>query len=134
MTKACPYCAETIQEAAVVCRFCNTNLQTGETRPAPDMPPVYGRAQVSEAGIDPAMKFVLPVGRSAMSIAAGYLGLFSVILCIAPIALVVSLLAIQQLKRDPTLLGWGRAIFGLVMGSLGTLFLIVVAVMIAMGK
>jgi hypothetical protein len=25
-TKVCPYCAETIKEAAIVCRFCNREL------------------------------------------------------------------------------------------------------------
>jgi heme A synthase len=134
VTKSCPYCAETIQEAAVVCRFCRTNLQTGETVSAPDAAPSYGRPQVQATEVDPAMRFVLPVGRSALSIAAGYLGLCSLIACIAPVAVVVSIMAIRELKRNPELLGWGRAIFGLVMGSIGTIILILFGVAVAMGK
>jgi hypothetical protein len=29
-TKECPYCAETIKKAAKICRFCKTDLSTGE--------------------------------------------------------------------------------------------------------
>jgi len=68
---------------------------------------------------------VLPVGRSGISIVAGYLGLFSLCVLPAPIALIVSLFAIRDLKQNPKLLGWGRAIFGLVMGILGTAALII---------
>lgn len=30
-TKECPYCAETIKKNAVVCRFCQSDLSTGQT-------------------------------------------------------------------------------------------------------
>jgi len=69
---------------------------------------------------DPAMRILLPVGRSGWAIAAGYLGLFSVLLIFAPFALVCGILALFDLKRNPKKCGKGRAIFGIVMGVLGT--------------
>lgn len=67
---------------------------------------------------------LLPVGRSGWAIAAGYLGLFSLIILPAPIALIVSIVAIRDIRQSRTWdhpkHGMGRAIFGLVMGILGT--------------
>ena len=74
------------------------------------------------------MRLLLPVGRSALSIIAGYLGLFSLLVVPAPIALVVSILAIRDLKKHPELHGMGRAVFGLILGILGTLFLVAMTV------
>ena len=70
---------------------------------------------------DLAMRWVLPVGTSGWAIAAGYLGLFSLICFPAPLALLCSLMAIRDLRRNPRLSGWGRAILGLVLGTLGSL-------------
>ena len=72
---------------------------------------------------EPAMRWILPVGQSLWSIAAGYLGLFSLLCFPAPLALVCGIIAIWHLRKNPRLSGWGRAIFGLVMGILGTLLL-----------
>ena len=75
-------------------------------------------------GDDAGIRMLLPVGRSGLAIAAGYLGLFSLIILPAPIALIVSVLAIRDIRNhrdDPhPKHGMGRAIFGLVMGLLGT--------------
>jgi Domain of unknown function (DUF4190) len=65
------------------------------------------------------------VGRSGLAIAAGYLGLFSLVGVFAPISVVVSILALRDLKKRPTLLGRGRAIFGLVMGILFTALMVI---------
>ncbi|HVC96421.1 MAG TPA: DUF4190 domain-containing protein [Pirellulales bacterium] len=66
------------------------------------------------------MRFILPVGRSLWAIAAGYFGLFSFIVLPAPIALILGTVAIWDIKKHPEKHGMGRAIFGLVMGILGT--------------
>lgn len=79
-------------------------------------------------GDNAGVRMLLPVGRSGWAIAAGYLGLFSVLGCVAPFALVVSIIAIRDIKAHPDRRGMGRAVFGLVMGILGTIFLMVAVV------
>jgi len=77
-------------------------------------------APPAKLGDDPAMRWVLPVGRSGWAIAAGYLALFSVLLLPAPFALATGIVAIVVIKRDPSKHGMGRAVFGVVMGALGS--------------
>jgi hypothetical protein len=84
-------------------------------------PPSY--APQKPIGEDAGMRMLLPVGRSVWAIAAGYLGLLSVLGCFGPIAVIVSLIAIRDIKTHPDRHGMGRAVFGLVMGILGTLLL-----------
>jgi hypothetical protein len=112
--------------------------------PPPSAPPGYGQGypqypqgypqqaaplgymspqQPASAGDDAGLRWLVPVGRSIWAIAAGYLGLFSFIIFPAPLALIVSVVAVARLKRNPQLHGWGRAIFGLIMGILGTIVL-----------
>lgn len=67
-------------------------------------------------GDDPALRMLLPVGRTVLSIIAGYLGLFAVLLVPAPLALIVGIAAIVDIARHPGKRGLGRAIFGAVMG------------------
>lgn len=68
------------------------------------------------------MRILLPVGRSGWAIAAGYAGLFSVILIGAPFALIFGLLAVRDIRKSRATgrpkYGMGRAVFGIVMGSL----------------
>jgi ABC-type nitrate/sulfonate/bicarbonate transport system permease component len=67
---------------------------------------------------------LLPVGRSGWAIAAGYVGLVSVLLVPAPLAIILSIIAVRSIKKSKTTdhpkHGMGRAIFGLVMGILFT--------------
>jgi hypothetical protein len=83
-------------------------------------------------GDDAGMRALLPVGRTALSIVAGYLGLVCLVFFfLGPIALLVGILAVRDLKRQPGMHGMGRAIFGIVMGSLGTaVLLLLIAVKI----
>ena len=84
---------------------------------------------------DPAMRFVLPVHTSGLSIAAGYVGLISVLCFPAPIALILGILALRHLKRNPKLYGHGRAIFAIVMGVIFTIPLVIgMVAMIAKNK
>lgn len=76
-------------------------------------------------GDDPAIRMLLPVGRSGWAIAAGYFGLFSVLCFPAPISVILGAIAMVHLRRNPKLHGMGRAIFGLVMGVLGCIPLLI---------
>jgi sugar phosphate permease len=78
----------------------------------------------SELADDPVARALFPVRRSGWAIAAGYLGLFSLLFAPAPLAVVVSLVAIWHLRRNPDKHGMGRAVFGLVMGLLGSAALV----------
>ena len=65
-------------------------------------------------------RFIVPGGRPASAIAAGYLGLFSLLPFFGIFAIIVSLVAFRDLKQNPQLHGRGRAWFGLVMGIVTT--------------
>lgn len=75
------------------------------------------------------MRMLVPIGRSGWAIAAGYLGLLSVLLLPAPVAIAVSLVAIGDVRKSRSApkprRGMGRAVFGLIMGLLGTIALLV---------
>ena len=85
--------------------------------------PPTGYGAPDPLGQNAGMRMLLPVGRSGWAIAAGYLGLLSFILLPAPLALIISIIAILDIKKHPDRHGMGRAIFGLVMGILGTIAL-----------
>jgi hypothetical protein len=59
-------------------------------------------------------RWLLPVGRSGLAIATGYLGLLSFIPFVGYLAIVLAILAILDLRRHREKSGWGRVIFGLV--------------------
>jgi hypothetical protein len=86
--------------------------------------PPGGGAGFKPLGDDAGIRMLLPVGRSFWAIAAGYAGLFAVLFIPAPIALILGIVAIRDIRRHKEKHGMGRAIFGLVMGLLFTLALV----------
>ncbi|MGB7156811.1 MAG: DUF4190 domain-containing protein, partial [Tepidisphaeraceae bacterium] len=70
-------------------------------------------------GQDLGMRVLLPVGRSGWAIAAGYAGLLSPLIIFAPLAILFGILAIRDMRKHPDRHGMGRAIFALVMGTIG---------------
>jgi hypothetical protein len=112
------------------------DLWAGGPPPPPPLPPMqyYGAgpyAAPPPMGNDAGMRMLLPVGRSGWAIAAGYLGLFSVLMIPAPFALLCAIMGIRSIRRDKNVHGMGRAIFGLIMGLVGTIGLIVMLVAMA---
>lgn len=84
---------------------------------------------------DPAMRWVIPVGQSVWSIASGYLGLLSLGLCfLGPFAVLTGVIAIVELRKNPRLSGWGRAIVGIILGSLGSIGLVLMIIALAAGS
>src|SRR5262245_26110222 len=106
---ACPLCGELIPVEAVDCPHCGSHLGEG------------GRME-GEAGTEPALSWLIPIGRSGWAIAAGYLALFSILPFIGlPFglgAVITGVLAVRSIRLHPKLTGLGRAWFGIIMGGL----------------
>tara|TARA_B100000482_G_scaffold23293_1_gene15233 strand:- start:168 stop:467 length:300 start_codon:yes stop_codon:yes gene_type:complete len=87
-------------------------------------PPVINKKSKNASESDAAMRILLPVNRSGYSIAAGYLGLISILLIPAPFALLFGFLGIRDIKNNDEKHGMGRAIFGIVMGAIFSILLL----------
>ena len=111
-------CAESIEESAAICPYCGSAIAGA---PAPQQ-------ATNDIGQDAGVRMLLPVGRSMWAILAGYFGLFSLICFPAPIAIVLGAIAIWDIRKHPERHGMGRAIFGLVMGIVGTLIMIIMII------
>jgi len=81
--------------------------------------PAYAPDESDEERPELAMRMLIPVDRSALSIIAGYCGLFSVLCFPAPFALILGILAIVDIKKsNGKKHGLGRAWFAVIMGAL----------------
>jgi len=84
---------------------------------------------------DPAMRWILPLGQSVWSIISGYSGLLSLATCfLGPITVITGVIGIFELRRNPRLSGWGRAIIGITLGTLGSIgFVVMIIALVASG-
>lgn len=105
----CRNCGFKMPDKAVICVRCGTAVA---------QKPV---AMASKQD-DTVIRLLIPVGRSTMSIIAGYLGLLSIIPPLGLFALIVGVLAIRDLKKHPEKKGLRRAWFGTIIGGIMTLF------------
>ena len=110
----CPKCGAQNDDNAFRCISCGVVIQAIPIQPQP-----------SAIDDSPGMRMILPVGRSGLAIAAGYAGLFSILLFPAPIALLLGILAILDIRRNPEKHGMGRAVFALIMGGIFSVLLLV---------
>lgn len=81
---------------------------------------------------DPALNMLVPLNTSALAIAAGYVGLISVLCVPAPLALLLGVLALVHLKKNPKLDGKVRAVFAVVMGSVFSVVLVLALIGLAL--
>ena len=104
---ACPRCGAPNADDASACANCGL-----ARAPAPPV----GRARP-----DAAIAALIPIGRSGLAIAAGYVGLFALVLVVlGPVSLLLGVLAWRDIARHPEKLGKGRALFAMVAGVWGT--------------
>ena len=117
----CTHCGTKVEEKAVACEKCGVSC----TLP----PPVP-----SNISDDASLRILIPIGRSPWAIAAGYLGLFSVLCVFAPFALITGILALRDIKKHPEKHGRGRAWFGIIMGALFSLVGLLALIMTVLAK
>ncbi len=77
---------------------------------------------------DEYLKYIIPIGRSGLAIAAGYIGLFSILILPAPISVLFGVLALLDLKKHPEKIGKVRAWFAIISGSLVILAIILLMI------
>lgn len=110
----CWNCGVKSPDNATFCTGCGASL-AGQQAPA----------QQTHHKQDP-IGLLVPINLSPLAVIAGYLGLFSVLLIPAPFALLAGILAYRDINNNPKYGGKFRAIFGIVMGTLGSLGLAMV--------
>lgn len=109
----CKNCGNKLDEKAVICPKCGVSVQTKEAL---------------LDGDNAAMRLLLPVGRSGLAIAAGYVGLLSLVPFVGIIAILLGVFALRDIKAHPEKHGAGRAWFGIIMGGVFSLLYFILTI------
>lgn len=113
----CPGCGAANNASWLYCLECRRPLHPGRVVPRTDTP-TGSRFN----------HWILPVNVAKLALWAGYVGLLAIVAYPAPLALLLGILAIRDLRRHPEKRGMGRAVFAIVMGSIGTVILLLLVV------
>jgi hypothetical protein len=108
----CQNCGNQIDNNAAFCTKCGTPVQQ----------PVQQTRVVVTSSDDAALRMLVPVGRSGLAIAAGYLGIVALFIPFSGIiAFILGILALRDLSNNPDKHGHGRAWFAIIAGILSVL-------------
>ena len=139
-SRRCPYCDEPVGPSAARCPSCRRRL-LGPDEIEDEDDEEYERRRRRRRirrEPDPGLGWLVPINLSGWAIASGYLGLLSCFPLVGVLfgvgAIVTGALALQAIRRDPEKGGLGRAIFGIVLGSLGTIGWVLALIVILFAK
>ena len=107
----CPKCGTWNAPGAKFCTKCGVQL------PA-----------ITVTDSDEALKYVIPINNTGMSIFAFYFSFLSITFVLAPLSILFGILALRGLKNHPGKHGKGRAWFAIVFGSLFTALLLLIII------
>lgn len=107
----CPKCGTRNYANSARCVWCDKVIRVVVSRGVQDL------------ANDPVIRMLLPVGRSAVAILAGYVALSAFLIFPAPLAFILGVWAVCDVKKNPEKHGMGRALFAVITGIIGTVLL-----------
>jgi hypothetical protein len=145
----CPACGKPVDPAALACPSCGHELSSAKggdadvterprRRRRPDDDDDYdiprARRSITRDPTEEALSWIVPIRESLWAIAAGYMGLFACFPMIgilpAVLGIVLGIVALRDIKRNPGRRGSFRAWFGIVLGSLMLLIWLPLAILL----
>jgi hypothetical protein len=142
----CPQCGQVLEAGARQCARCG-HVLSGAERTNPYVPPnPFADDQIVQAAMvyppphsrpedNAALRMVVPIGQSPLALISGYLGLISLAFCfLGPVAVILGILGIRQIRNNPHMHGSYRAIIGIALGAISTVGLIAILVAIAVDR